>query len=815
MKDKTIHEMLGIKAPLILPSIVGSMVEQNNTDIDLPEDFFEEDTIDDDFDKQIEQDTEDFQENLAENIDAHQLSNIAAELCSYVDSDIDARQPWMDMIGKVKDQMGIGDDSSYEEPFPGASSVVYPIITTAQIQFQARALPEIFPNDPAKGVVIGESNPMLLDKADRVADVINYQVQYLDKGNRKDFRKMLWWIPLVGSGFRRVYHDALKDINMVRFVEVDNFIVPYGVSTLEDAPRFTHRFYDSKNDMMKLMRMGFYLNCTLNSETFIADEEDNNSAQSIRDDSDGKNDVSILENSAALQECYDIYTDYDLPGYEDMGDDGDPTGIALPYIFTIHVDSQKVVAIRRNWKQFDDLKQKRIYFSHYKYQEGPGFYGSGLPHLIGSLQEATTGALRAFGDAMSFSIMQGGWKLQDAKIAGSQTMSPGQFQDVDCTFDDINKAIKIANFPVPSPVVIEYIKMLDQKAQAIVSIQDIMTGDSSPQNSPVGSTLAMIEQASKIITAQHKSLYESFSEELGILADLNYDFLPDNDNFAMPGKVGVIQRSDFDGSIDIQLTADPSVASFQQRIATNQATLQLAQMPELTSFFNMHALGRRILDSMNVPSIDEIYATDEQVQQQQQQAQQNPPPPPPEVIKANAAMQVAQAKSQEIQTNTQIAQAQLQVDSQKNQLDAQQSVQQMKMDMMQMQSDAKINMSQLQLDAQRLTLETKKAMTSLQLEEKQMDMKNASDNKMIDARFLGSVAPPLMQASDNLATEQDSKVLADDGVRSQHASLTQEQKMLHDKVMDTAHHHMDNMNQPVVSPKQNILIKLMNKIRGK
>lgn len=738
---------------------------------DIPDDFADTTS----YDSQTQE--PDFNENLAEFLDENMLDSMASELLDDISGDIEAREPWMDMIAKVKEQIGISDMSSYEEPFPGASSVTYPIIIKAQIQFQARALPEIFPNNPAKSVVIGVSNPMLEQKAERIADVINYQIQYQDKGNRKDFSKMLWWLPLTGSTFRYVYHDPIRDINMARFVPVDDFIVPYGTTSLEDAIRFTHRFVDTKNDMMKLQRMGYYLECPL-TETDNLDDDQNNPVQELRDEGDGKHPSSEFIGKSAMQECYNVYCNWDLEGYEDKDDDDEDTGIALPYVVTIHVPSKKILAIRRNWKENDPLKLRRIYYSHYKYQEGPGFYGSGLPHLIGSIQEATTGALRAFGDALAFALLPAGWKSEDAKFSGTAVFSPGSFQDVSMTVDDINKAIKVANFPAPPGEALEYIKMLDREAQTIVSIQDIMTGDTSPQNAPVGTTLAMIEQASKIITAQHKSLYESFSDELSILADLNYDFLPDNDNFSMPGKVTVVQRSDFDGAIDVQPTADPSVSSFQMRQAIDQATMQIAQIPEFKPFFRDagYPLCRRILDNLNVPSLDEIMIAPEEYQQLKAQAQQNPPPPSPDQIK----VQVMQA---EAQSNAQQAQMQMQIDAQKSQAETQLKSQQMQLDMQKMQVDAE------------------NAQTALKLQEKQMDMKNASENKMIDARFIGTVAPHLMQLSDELATQQDDKYVQ--------TSESQQDAVSAQPVSSTA------LAAPVNPEKQNMLIRLMNKIRGK
>lgn len=636
---------------------------------EMGEEFFQLDSQEDAFDEQAE--APNFQENLAENIASSTLDNIAQELLANISDDEESRRPWMEMIEDVRGQLGIGESSSYEEPFPGSSSVVYPIITTAQIQFQARALPEIFPNEPAKAVVIGESTPELEEQAERVADTLNYQIVYQDKGNKKDFRKMLWWLPLTGSTFRYVYHDPLRNINMVRFVPVEDLIVPYGTTSLIDAGRINHRQFDTKNDLLKLMNMGFYLEIPLTDDGDASIDEDN-AAQKIRDESDGEVKTTNTAGKRALQEYYNVYTEYDLEGYEDIDEEGNPTGIGLPYVFTIHARTRKTMAIRRNWKEDDQLKLKRLWHVHYQYQEGPGFYGSGLPHLIGSLQEASTGALRAFGDSMAFSMLQAGWKLKDAKFSGSEVFSPGVFQDVDSTMDDINKAIKVANFQPPSPQVLQYIEMLDNKAQALVSTQNILTGDQSPQNSPVGSTLAIIEQAQKVITAQHKSLFESFSEELQILADLNYDFLPDEDTFKLPGKVGIMRRADFDGRVDVLPTADPSVASFQQKQAIDQACFQYSQMPQFAPMFRNggYELLKRMLKNMMVPSIDEIVYTEQEVKQKQDQAAQNPPPPSPDEIKAQTMQQDAQVKAQTAQASAELEKRKLDIAEDKMLLDA-------------------------------------------------------------------------------------------------------------------------------------------------
>lgn len=771
---------------------------------ELPEDFFDEEN----FDEQAEDPN--FQENIAEFLDESYLDRLASELLQEVEDDETDRQPWMDMIAKIQDQLGIGDDSAYDAPFPGANTVVYPLITKAQIQFQARALPEIFPNDPVNAVVLGEETTELEAQADRVKDVMNYQIQYQDPTNKKDFRKMLWWLPLTGSTFRYVYHDALKDMNVVRFVPVENLIVPYGTTSLADAYRIAYRFKDSKNDITKLINNEFYRYVDIDTGDGkpAGDEEEDNKAQELRDASDGFTRDSDNTSTGQNQICYNIYTYRDIPGYEDTGEDGKETGIALPYVFTIHNDTKKILAIRRNWKQDDEYKEQRIYFSHYKYQEGPGFYGSGLPHLIGSLQEATTGALRAFGDSLAFSIMPGGFKLKTAKISGNQEIRPGAYLDVDMDIDDINKGIKSFSSNPPTPQVLQYIELLSRQAEEIVSTTDIMTGDQSPQNSPVGSTLAMIEQANKVISAQHKSLHESLSEEFRILAELNYDFLPDQDNFVIPGRVGVIMRSDFDGKIDVIPTADPSVSSFQQRQAIDQATMQLANIPEFKPFFKEsgYPLLQRMLKNLSVPNIDAIIMDEQEALQAIQQQQQNPPPNP-DLIKAQVMQQDSQTKAQSAQ------------------------------------ADAQIKAQQMQFDQQMEAANKQIEMLKLQLQEKSIDMQFATNDKMIDARFLGSVAPALQQSSDAKSAQI---------VQNMHELTTQQQDQQHQMNMQrmqavaqaatqpqpgvgeappqvpdpqAVHAQMMQAQQASQQPqqpqqsqqqdKQGMLVQLMNKIRGR
>ena len=773
-----------------------------------PEGFFEEEDAET-FDEQVGDPN--FQDNLAEEMSESYLDQLASEFRNEIDDDESDRKPWMDMISNVQAQIGVGEDSNYEEPFPGCSTVVFPLFIKAQIQFTSRAMPEIFPNDPVKGLVLGDETEEREAQSDRVADTMNYQYQYQDPDNKEDFARMLTWLPYTGSAFRCVSHDPLRNINIVRYVPGGDLIVPYATTSLRSAYRFSHRFNDSKNDIIKLQRAGFYREVDLFEKggkgSFGSDSESSNAVETLRDASDGMVPDSDNATNGQNQTCYNVYTYRDLEGYEDKDDKGEETGIALPYVFTMHEATGKILAIRRNWKEDDEYKLQRIYFSHYQYHKGLGFYGFGLPHLLGSIQTAVTGALRAFGDSMAFSLLPGGFKLKAAKISGNQTMKPGAYLDIDADLDDINKSIKPLSYAPPSPIVIQYIELLTKVAEEIISIGDIMTGDSSPQNSPVGTTLAMIEQANKVISAQHKSLYESLSHELQIMYDLNYDFLPENDQFVIPGKAGVILRSDFDGKVGVRPTADPSVSSFQMRQAIDQATMQLLSAPEFKPYAKEagYPLLMRMLKNLGVPNTEAIVMNEQEAAQMIQQQQQNPPPNP-DVMKAQAIQQDSQTKAQTAQASAQQAQAQMQMDQQRAQADSQQ-----------VQAKMTLDQAQMQLDAQ-----YKK--TELQLQEKQMDMVNASNDKMIDARFLGTVSPTLMAASDSLATEQDSKVSSDDGakVAPPPPQLTPEQQALHSQAIAATQAHMQGMGQggvqqpqPPANPKQNMLMQLMNKIRGR
>ncbi len=694
----------------------------------LPPDFFNISPDDQGVDVETQEAMPDFQQNLADVLDESVLDMIATDLLGKIEDDITSSEPWMDRIAKVMEQIGITDSESMEEPFPGSSSAVWPMITKAMIQFQARALPELFPANPASALIIGKDTPELLAQASRVEDCINYQITYQDRGNFDDFSKMLWWLPIAGSVLRKVSHDPLRNQNIARMVRVEDFIISFSTTSLHDSPRYTHRIIESHNTLLKLMQSGYYREVDIPASTaYDTATSSDNPVQELRNISDGKAENASDYGSDYNHIEYECHTYYDIPGYEDLDEDDMPTGIALPYIITMNSESKKVLSIYRNWKHDDVLKEKRIWFAHYKYQEGPGFFGAGLAHLIGSLQTACTGALRGYGDALAFSIMPCGWKSKDAKLSGTDYMQPGKFQDVDMVLDDINKAIKIAQFPPPPPSVPAYIQMLTEQANEIVSTQNVLTGENQPANLPVGTMLAMVEQSTKVISGQHKSLHASFSEELRILGELNYDFLPDEDVFMMPGKEGIIRRSDFDCRVHIVPTADPTVASFQQRQAIDQALMQLVQLSNQViqaavqfpvQIFDVYKVIERIASNMKVPGLDMLMVNEDEfnqmvVQFKQQQSQQPNP---------------LQVESQLAQQSLQIEQSKVQMDGQKNQVAAQK-----------IQADTQKSQAELQIRQQELALD-----------KRAQDLTFVTNDKATDLRA-GILSPQLVVATNNLS----------------------------------------------------------------
>lgn len=395
----------------------------------------------------------------------------------------------------------------------------------------------------------------------------------------------------------------------------------------------------SPNEVRKMQHYGHYSDVNIGSATYPYDRDE------ITKEVDKMDGYDISRANAEGEELfhtiYEVHCNLDIDGYEDRDEFGEPTGIELPYIVTIDKDSAEILSIRRNWMPNDLKKQKQVWFVHYQFLPGTGFYGFGYAHLIGSLARASTALLRAILDGTALHLLKGGFKTADAKIDGDKCISPGEFRTLEGTYDDIKKALYPLEFSAPSPQVISIIQFMDKIATDVVANTEVMIGSAS-NTGPVGTTLALIEQGQKIYTSIHQATHRSFGEELRLLSRLNFQYFPEQFEFASPEGANFVMRVDFDENVRVIPVSDPNIASFQQRQAVDQATLQMAsQFPQ---YFKMDKVIKRIMTNLNVPALDEIMFTDEEMQQQEEaaaqaeQEQMAAMPPPIDPLEAELAI---------------------------------------------------------------------------------------------------------------------------------------------------------------------------------
>ncbi len=568
----------------------------------------------------------DFYENFVGEIDLTAQKRIAVDLCQKVQGDIDSRRSWEDTVVSTMKTLGIAQNIDKDKlsvmPFEDASTVEYPMLIRASIQYVSRSVPEILPNKPAKAVVIGQSNEEREAQAKRAEAAINYQLSYLDKGFYNDFRKGEFYKCLCGSIFRKAYHDPVLDQNITRLIKPQDFIIHYEQVDFESCSRYTHRMHMSNNELRKLQLLGYYADINVGNGS-IAYDQDEITKEIEKMDGYDVGRVNA-EASDLYHTIYEVHCNLDLPGYEDLDDEGQPTGLEVPYIVVVHKETSKILSIRRNWKYDDAKKRKQVWFVHYQFLPGTGFYGFGYAHLIGSLARSSTALLRAILDGTALHLLKGGFKTADAKIDGDKCISPGEFRTLEGTYEDIRKALYPLEFSAPSPQVIQIIQFMDKIATEVVANTEVMIG-SAKNTGPVGTTLALIEQGQKIYSSIHQATHRSFGEELVLLAKLNFEYMPQQFEFANPDGANFVYRSDFDENIRVIPVSDPNIASFQQRQAIDQATLQMAaQFPQ---FFKLDKVVKRMMENLNVPAIDEIMYTPEEVKQREQMAAQQPKEP--------------------------------------------------------------------------------------------------------------------------------------------------------------------------------------------
>ena len=542
---------------------------------------------DPDLDLVPEIDTE-FDSNLAEELPDPQLSSLAARLVSYYESDRSARSQWeqryKDGLKTLDPEGGMqeGDDNRATR---GLSVVVHPLIAEAATQFNARAIAELYPaGGPVKTTIIGQPDEETEDQARRVREFMNYQITQEMPEYFPDLDQMLFHLPLVGQTFKKVWWDVNLDRQCSQFVKAEDFIVAPESKDLQTSPRYTQLIRMPKNEYDRYVDAGWYLPVKFTGDGGDPSGDTIGEIEGVDTQGDDAED--------------DIVTLLEMHVYEDVEDDD-----VLPYVVTIDYDTDKVVSVRRNWRQEDEKKARRDWFVSYKFLPGLGFYGFGLYHIIGGLGKAATGSLRALLDSAAFSNMQGGFKLKGRVSGGEIDVSPGEFVDLEATVDDVKKAIMPLPFKEPSAVLFQLLGYVVDIGQRFASTADLNVGDVNP-NAPVGSTIALIEQGSKSFSAIHKRLHNSQGQEFRLLAQLNAENLPESFDFAIAGSSNKVYAADFDERIDVVPVSDPNIFSTAQRIAQAQAILEMARSaPEL---HDMYEAYKRMYEAIRIQNIDEI-----------------------------------------------------------------------------------------------------------------------------------------------------------------------------------------------------------------
>ena len=535
--------------------------------------------------------------NLAEVIDEGELGGISSDLREQYEDDKESRSEWEETYTKGLDLLGI-QSQERSQPFQGASSVTHPLISESVTQFQAQAYKELLPaGGPVQTQIVGLKDAERESQAQRVKEFMNYQITEVMEEFDPDTDQMLFYLPLCGSTFKKVYFDELKGRAVSKFIPAEDLVVSYSASDLATANRVTHVLQMTENAVRKMQIMGVYRDVELLAGS---DEEDPSRVDAKIDEIEG------VERgySSDLLTILEMHVEMDLEGFEDMNPEGEPTGVKLPYIVTMDYGSGEVLSIRRNYAQDDMLKRKLQYFVHYKFLPGLGFYGFGLIHMIGGLGRAATSILRQLIDAGTLANLPSGFKARGIRIRNDdEPLSPGEFRDIDAPGGDIRNSIIPLPFKEPSATLAQLLGSLIDGGRRFVSIADQQVSNMS-QEQPVGTTVAMLERGMKVMSAIHKRLHYAQKTEFRLLGKIFAESLPAEYPYEVPGVDRNIKSSDFDGRVDIIPVSDPNIFSMAQRVTLAQTELQLAQSnPEM---HNLYEAYKRMYAALEVQNIEEI-----------------------------------------------------------------------------------------------------------------------------------------------------------------------------------------------------------------
>jgi hypothetical protein len=536
---------------------------------------------------------DEFSANLVEEMDEGDLAQVVGDLLGDYETDVSSRKDWMQTYVDGLELLGMKIEDR-TEPWPGACGIVHPLLSEALVKFQSETIMETFPAaGPVKTQIIGKETQEKKEAAVRVREDMNYQLTERMVEYRPEHERMLWGLGLAGNAFKKVYYDPSLERQVSIFVPAEDIVVPYGASSLETAERVTHVMRKTANELRKLQVAGFYTDIELPEPQGTLDEVEKKIAEKMGFQASSDDRYKILE----------MHVDIDLPGYEDEDEDGEKTGIALPYVVTIEKQTETVLAIRRNWNQDDPLKAKRNHFVHYGYIPAFGFYCFGLIHLIGSFAKSGTSIIRQLVDAGTLSNLPGGFKTRGLRVKGDDTpIAPAEFRDVDVPSGTIKDNIMTLPYKEPSQVLAGLLDKIIDDGRRFAAIADLKVSDMSAQ-SPVGTTLAILERMLKVMSAVQARIHYSMKQEFKLLKVIIRDYTPDDYSYEPVDGERSIKQSDYD-QVNVIPVSDPNAATMSQKVVQYQAVLQLAQgAPQL---YDMPLLHRQMLEVLGIRNAEKL-----------------------------------------------------------------------------------------------------------------------------------------------------------------------------------------------------------------
>jgi hypothetical protein len=542
-----------------------------------------------------EEDKEDdeFNDNLAELIPDSQLAEIAGDLIGDYDDDVGSRKDWIQTYVDGLELLGLKIEER-TEPWEGACGVYHPLLAEALVKFQAETMMSIFPAaGPVKTIIVGKETPAKKASAERVQDDMNYQLTEEMPEYRPEMERMLWGLGLAGNAFKKVYYDPSMRRQVAMFIPAEDIVVPYGSTDLASSPRVTHVMRKTENELRILQVNGFYRDIDLGDPSSSLDEVEKKIAERLGFRATTDSRYKILE----------MHVDLDLEGFEDKDEDGEPTGIALPYVVTIEKGTSNVLAIRRNWDPEDDTHKKRQHFVHYGYIPGFGFYCFGLIHLIGAYAKSGTSIIRQLVDAGTLSNLPGGFKTRGLRVKGDDTpIAPGEWRDVDVPSGALKDNLMTLPYKEPSQVLAGLMDKIIEEGRRFANTADLNLSDMSAQ-APVGTTLAILERTLKVMSAVQARIHFSLKQELKLLKVIIADYTPDEYSYDPTEGNRRAKKSDYD-NVDVIPVSDPNASTMAQKIVQYQAVLQLAQ--SAPQMYNMPLLHRQMLDVLGIKNAQKL-----------------------------------------------------------------------------------------------------------------------------------------------------------------------------------------------------------------